>query len=339
MFKRNVLKVYVLLWFITGCKISYNTYDFEKSPEIAKPNYSENDSWAVLPDNFPDEISQFKIDGEKKEADVFFIYPTLIDARNQREWNSDIWNKEIREDVINRPIKYQASAWIDAGNLYVPFYRQAHIRVFNEKFKVEGKKALDLAYSDIKEAFTYYLKNFNNNKPFIIASHSQGTVHAKRIISEFIDGKELQKKLIAAYLVGIKVTEDEFDNIKPMNSPDEIGGFVSWNTFKFNKYPKEDNYERWFKGGVTSNPITWDDSKETKKESHKGVLYRDLTIFPKNINIKLVDGIVWSSLPNIPGNFFLRPVRSYHFADINLFWVDIRENAKLRVEQWFKKNN
>ena len=339
MFKRNVLKVYVLLWFITGCKISYNTYDFEKSPEIAKPNYSENDSWAVLPDNFPDEISQFKIDGEKKEADVFFIYPTLIDARNQREWNSDIWNKEIREDVINRPIKYQASAWIDAGNLYVPYYRQAHIRVFNEKFKVEGKKALDLAYSDIKEAFTYYLKNFNNNKPFIIASHSQGTVHAKRIISEFIDGKELQKKLIAAYLVGIKVTEDEFDNIKPMNSPDEIGGFVSWNTFKFNKYPKEDNYERWFKGGVTSNPITWDDSKETKKESHKGVLYRDLTIFPKNINIKLVDGIVWSSLPNIPGKFFLRPVRSYHFADINLFWVDIRENAKLRVEQWFKKNN
>ena len=293
----------------------------------------------MLPDNFPDEISQFKIDGEKKEADVFFIYPTLIDARNQREWNSDIWNKEIREDVINRPIKYQASAWIDAGNLYVPFYRQAHIRVFNEKFKVEGKKALDLAYSDIKEAFTYYLKNFNNNKPFIIASHSQGTVHAKRIISEFIDGKELQKKLIAAYLVGIKVTEDEFDNIKPMNSPDEIGGFVSWNTFKFNKYPKEDNYERWFKGGVTSNPITWDDSKETKKESHKGVLYRDLTIFPKNINIKLVDGIVWSSLPNIPGKFFLRPVRSYHFADINLFWVDIRENAKLRVEQWFKKNN
>ena len=339
MFKRNLLKIYVLLWFITGCKISYKTYDFEKSPEIEKPDYSNNDSWAVLPDNFPDEISQFKIDGEKKEADVFFIYPTLIDARNQREWNSDIWNKEIREDVINRPIKYQASAWIDAGNLYVPFYRQAHIRVFNEKFKVEGKKALDLAYSDIKEAFTYYLKNFNNNKPFIIASHSQGTVHAKRIISEFIDGKELQKKLIAAYLVGIKVTEDEFDNIKPMNSPDEIGGFVSWNTFKFNKYPKEDNYERWFKGGVTSNPITWDDSKETKKESHKGVLYRDLTIFPKNINIKLVDGIVWSSLPNIPGKFFLRPVRSYHFADINLFWVDIRENAKLRVEQWFKKNN
>ena len=339
MFKRNLLKVYVLLWFVTGCKISYNTYDFDKSPEILKPNYSDKDSWAVLPENIPDEISIFNIDENKKEADVFYIYPTLIDSKNQREWNSDIWNEDIRNDVINRPVKYQASAWLDAGNLYVPYYRQAHIRVFNDKFRVDGDKALNLAYNDIKEAFTYYLENFNNDKPFIIASHSQGTVHAKRLIAEFIDGKELQKKLIAAYLVGIKVFEDEFKNIKPMNSANETGGFVTWNTFKFNKYPRKDNYENWFKGGVTTNPITWDDSKETKKDLHKGLLYRDLKIFSQNIDIKLIDGIVWSTVPNVPGKILLQTVRSYHFADINLFWVDIRENAKLRVDQWFMKNN
>ena len=339
MFKRNLLKVYVLLWFVTGCKISYNTYDFDKSPEIVKPNYSDKNSWAVLPENIPEEISVFKNDKKKKQADVFFIYPTLIDSKNQREWNSDIWDEDIRMDVINRPVKYQASAWIEAGNLYVPFYRQAHIRVFNEKFREDGDKALDLAYNDIKEAFSYYLENFNEDKPFIIASHSQGTVHAKRLISEFIDGKELQEKLIAAYLVGIKVFEDEFKNIKPMNSPDEIGGFVTWNTFKFNKYPRKDNYENWFKGGVTTNPITWDDSKETKKDLHKGLLFRDLKIFSQNIDIKLIDGIVWSSLPNVPGKILLKTVRSYHFADINLFWVDIRENAQLRVKNWFKKNN
>ena len=92
MFKRNLLKIYVLLWFITGCKISYKTYDFENSPEIEKPNYSNNNSWAVLPDNFPDEIFQFKNDTNKKEADVFFIYPTLLEGKNQREWNSNIWD-------------------------------------------------------------------------------------------------------------------------------------------------------------------------------------------------------------------------------------------------------
>ena len=339
MFKRNLIKVYVLLWFITGCKISYKTYNFEDSPNIETPDYSKTNSWAVLPNNLPDEIAYLNKTEEKKNADVFFIYPTLIDGKNQKEWNSNIWDSEIRYDVINRPVKYQASAWMDAANLYVPFYRQAHIRVFNEKYREEGLKALNFAYEDIRNAFIYYLKNFNDNKPFIIASHSQGTVHAKRLISEFIDGKELQKKLIAAYLVGIKVKKNEFKNIKPMNSPNEIGGFVSWNSYKFNKYPKKDSYEDWFRGGVTSNPITWDDSKEAGKESHKGLLYRNMKIFPKNINIKLIDGIVWASLPNVPGKLFLKPVRSYHFADINLFWLDISENAKLRVEQWFLKNN
>ena len=67
-------------------------------------------------------------------------------------------------------------------------------------------------------------------------------------------------------------------------------------------------------------------------------LYRNLKIFNNNIDIKLIDGIVWASLPNVPGKLLLKPVRSYHFADINLFWVDIQKNAKLRVQEWFKKN-
>ena len=41
MFKRNFFKIYVLFWFITGCKISYKTYEFEKAPEIKKPDYSK----------------------------------------------------------------------------------------------------------------------------------------------------------------------------------------------------------------------------------------------------------------------------------------------------------
>jgi len=213
------------------------------------------------------------------------------------------------------------------------------LRVFNEKFETDGKKALDLAYSDIRDAFTYFINNYNRGRPFIIASHSQGTFHAKRLISEFIDGKKIQNKLIAAYLVGWKVDPDEFDYLKPMTSPDEIGGFVAWNTYKINKYPRKNTYEEYFRGGVTSNPITWDKSTETDKSLHKGLLYRNLKIFPKSLNIKLIDGMIWSTVPNLPGKLFFSTIKDYHFADINLFWVDIRENAKLRVKQWFLKNN
>ena len=56
-------------------------------------------------------------------------------------------------------------------------------------------------------------------------------------------------------------------------------------------------------------------------------------------DIKLTDGIVWSTVPNVPGRLLLRTIRDYHFADINLFWMDISKNAKQRVDQWFLKNN
>ncbi len=340
MFKRNFFKIYVLLWFITGCKISYKTYEFEKAPEILKPDYSKSESWAVIPGKIPNLISDFyDKNNEMKDADVFYIYPTLIDGKDLKAWNSDIWDRHIRNDVLNRPVKYQASAWIESGNLYVPYYRQAHLRVFNKKFENDGKKALDLAYNDLRDAFIYFIENYNNGRPFIIASHSQGTLHAKRLISEFIDGKKIQKKLIAAYLVGWKVDPDEFDNLKPMSSPDEIGGFVAWNTYKINKYPRKNTYEEYFRGGVTSNPITWDKSTVTDKSLHKGLLYRDLKVFPKSLSIKVIDGMVWSTVPNLPGKLFFSAIKDYHFADINLFWVDIQKNAKLRVKQWFLKNN
>ena len=145
------------------------------------------------------------------------------------------------------------------------------------------------------------------------------------------------KKLIAAYLVGWKVDPDEFDNLKPMSTPDEIGGFVAWNTYKINKYPRKNTYEEYFIE-VTSNPITWDKSTETDKSWHKDSLYRNLKIFPKSLSIKVIDGRDGRQFQTYQVNFF-SAIKDYHFADINLFWVDIQKNAKLRVKQWFLKNN
>ena len=40
----------------------------------------------------------------------------------------------------------------------------------------------------MKQAFQYFLENFSKGRPFIIASHSQGTHHAIRLLKEEIDG-------------------------------------------------------------------------------------------------------------------------------------------------------
>ena len=55
-----------------------------------------------------------------------------------------------------------------------------------------------------------YLKKYNNGKPIIIAGHSQGSAHLVTLLKEFFDGKNLKKKLIAAYLPGTIITENDF---------------------------------------------------------------------------------------------------------------------------------
>ena len=35
---------------------------------------------------------------------------------------------------------------------------------------------------------------------------------------------------------------------------------------------------------------------------------------------------------------FIIFIKNYHFADINLFWKDIQENALIRTDNWFKIN-
>ena len=50
----------------------------------------------------------------------------------------------------------------------------------------------------------------------------------------------------------------------------------------------------------------YDKSKETTKKFHKGLMYSDLKIYKNNIDIKLIDGIVWSTVPNVPGRLFIK---------------------------------
>jgi hypothetical protein len=322
---------------LVSCSTAYQTMKFDKKTVPVKPNYSDSKSWAVLPGKYPDLLQNFEKIENNKKADVFYIYPTLLTDKKLKDWNADIWSPTIRNDVLQTAVKNQGTAWLNAGDLYVPFYRQVHYRIFVKDYGESGASAWEIAYRDVKNAFQYYLKHYNKGKPIIIASHSQGSMHAKRLIKEFFDQKPLQDKLVAAYLIGTRILPDEFESIQPMETPNAVGGFVSWNAYKMNKLPKD--YKNWYQGGVTTNPISWDLQKSSQLNNHKGVLNKDMNIYPKSLSVKVNDGILWTSLPDIPGRFLLSLIRNYHFADINLFWKDIELNAISRVDAWYQKKS
>ena len=110
-----------------------------------------------------------KIIGESnnKDCDIFFIYPTMFLDRKDTRWNADVDDELLNKDIINRAVKYQASAFGKAGNIYVPFYRQSHYKVYVNPFNKNEKESREIPYSDIIKAIEYYLDNYNNGKPII----------------------------------------------------------------------------------------------------------------------------------------------------------------------------
>ena len=83
-------------------------------------------------------------------------------------------------------------------------YEDENLKLFNfenEKLRYFAKEANDVAYNDIRRAFIEYFNEKNNDKKFIIASHSQGSYHAVRLLKELIfKRKDMREKLLLSYL-------------------------------------------------------------------------------------------------------------------------------------------
>ena len=315
-------------------------FDLEKIPKA--PDYSNPDHWAALPskNDMADLLPSpsFQNVQEDAEVDVFFLHPTsYAGKKNKRYWNGPIDDPKVNKNTDARSIKYQASLFNGVGKIYAPRYRQANFYVYFTDKEEEAKKAFDLAYQDVSASFEYYLKHYNNNRPIIIASHSQGTTHAIRLLKEYFDGKELANRLVAAYIVGMPVEKNQFNAIKPCQQEVETGCFCSWRSFKKGFYPEK------FPIGdhiAVTNPLSWKtDQDYVGKENNKGGLLRK---FNNGLRKQLADaqvhqGLLWVTKPKFFGNIFIT-FKNYHIVDYNFYYSNVRENAIKRAEIFLKDN-
>ena len=266
---------------------------------------------------------------------MFYVYPTLlIDSKDQR-WNINVQDSAHRKEVLDYAVKFQASAWVESGRMYVPYYQQAHIRSY-DSLENGGRDALLFAYADIKAAFEYYLKNYNHGRGIILAGHSQGSTHINLLLKDFFDGKALQKQLVVAYIPGIGIPSNEFNTIPFLINAKEIGGFVTWNTFK--KKLNHEKYEKWYYGKAVINPITWDLSPLSKKNQQKGFYYNNGKKYKHVFQTELISGGLVLSKLKFPFSLAAWKMNDFHIGDINLFWENIRKNSKQRGQEWVLKN-
>lgn len=333
----------LLLLFCSCAGSKQTTIDYHFKSADGKPDYSNLNYWAAHPDKYdPSDSMPRKLRKNfvaDTTADVFFLYPTsFLDKEFHLGWNAPIDDEAINEKTDQTAILYQASIFNVAGRVFAPRYRQANYYCYFSHDTATALAAFDLAYSDIKAAFQYYLDHYNNGRPIIIASHSQGTTHAKRLMREFFDGKPLQKQLVAAYLAGMPVQPDWFANIPSCTSPGQTGCFCSWRTFKkgyTDSFVQKENYK-----AVVTNPLTWDSSKPSADRfSNKGaVLYKFKKTVPKVADAEIHEGVLWTDKPRFFGNFLLKTT-NYHIADYNFYYLSVRENAMERLKAYKAQHN
>ena len=315
---------------------------FTSEKVSSPPDYSNEAYWSALPttsdmaDITPPGLSDNQANAK---ADVFFLYPTIyIGEKGDDKWHAPVDDPAFNKRVDESTIKFQASIFNGAGKVYAPRYRQAHLNAYYEKDEDVAKKIFDFAYQDLKKAFEYYLDNYNQGRPIIIASHSQGTTHGIRLVNEFFDEKPLRKQLVAAYLVGIPVKKNQYQTIPVCESPNQTGCFCTWRTFQEGHYPIESTSPEI----AVTNPLTWTTS-ETKapKELNTGGVLRNINKIKKKLTsakIVATNGILWASKPKFFGSIFWK-TKNYHIADFNFYYRNVRENAIHRVDAFLEQNN
>lgn len=330
----------IALFYFSSCSPSYHKFskNYQTSSLTTGPDYSSLYYWAAHPykkdpaDSIP---SPLKTEATDTSVDVFFLHPTTYTRRDfpEGENNANINDAELNAKTDYTSILYQASVFNASARIFAPRYRQAHISAFFNMNKEEAAKAFDTAYADIKSAFEYYLKHYNNGRPIIIAAHSQGTWHAGRLLKEFFEGKPLQKKLVAAYLIGLPVFENYFSSLKPCKDSLSTGCFVSWRTFKKGYTP--DYVKNETTASFVTNPLTWtSDTLFAGKQLNKAaILWKFNKLIPNANSAQIHGNVLWISKPKIPFGFLVN-IKNFHTGDINLFYMNIRQNIKTRVQSY-----
>jgi hypothetical protein len=288
-------------------------------------------------------------------ADVFYVHPTT--GMQKGVANVAIEDPQAQE-VGRVMLMAQATPFNGIARIYAPRYRQAAMHVFDDG-EAAVQQPMNLAYGDVRRAFAHYAEHDNRGRPFFLVAHSQGSNHALRLLMEAIQGTALESRLVAAYLPGMPtpraVLAEGLSRIPPCATPAQTGCAAFWGVFRegqsdfrewedINVYwsPRE---RRWRTAAgaelVNVNPVSWtQDHTPTQPGRHRGAVPFGVPathfsrLLPELVGARTQHGYTLVA-PALPPAFFddggVFGGANYHVFDINLFWADLRENARRRL--------
>jgi Protein of unknown function (DUF3089) len=347
-------------------------HPFTPNHAVSAPDYALQSSWIAHPDV---EDNADRIPGgseaqppHRSSAYVFFIHPTAYLSSDH--WTGTLDKNTATEENRQWIMTNQATVFNLCCEIYAPYYREVSIAAYFETDLNISAPAIDFAYRDIARAFHSFLQQIPENSPFVVASHSQGTLHGQRLLQEVVDSSIERNRLVAAYLIGGTIHEHLFathyKNIGICKTSDDLQCVVAFDTWREDVQPNNSvpnwesdryirNEDRW----LCINPLSWKYNGDVvAAQENPGSLpaYNKYNLY--SLGGDIAKGLSWGSLNTpIKGIASARcsdgVLRSsdigtgpfdgqswggnYHSLDYALYYQSIRENAQYRVAAWWSQ--
>lgn len=283
------------------------------------PDYTNANAW----------YKELNAQGEQA-ADVFYIAPTCVwdweDTQGNTMHFADVYNADQRE-ALRPSLELAADIFAESYNFYAPYYRQITLESW-----MEGEDLVEdrfpYAMADVKRAFDYYLENENHDRPFILAGFSQG---AKAVVELLKDmPASVYERMVAAYVIGYKVTEHEEDYYKTIEAAHDsidTGVTVCYNSVA----SVEAICDVLSPSCMCINPVNW------KIDASPAYLNDSVTVcVDTKRHVLLVEGFDTKQyyLPSL-GKLFSEG--NYHLQELNFYKECLNKNVKQRVRSYWRK--
>ena len=313
------------------------------------------------PLDYSNKANWYQIPQITKEFDTFYVYATEYIMGSMAEGAPDYADMDNTEMLEGAAGEYalHASAYADSTNVFMPYYRQVGLRYAGVIWKRDGifdAAIADGPYDDIVAALDYYFQHYNNGRPFIIASHSQGSAIVKMVLKKyFAEHMDYYKRMVAAYPIGYAFTKDEFKtypHMKFATGECDTGVIITWNT----EGPKnrEMNADTCVlqPGSMSINPLNWKlDDTYAPASMNLGSLWpnektgeleiqdrgADAQVFPdRGVVVTHAKGENMTEETAKVAEYFFGP-DGRHGEDYALFYNNIKDNVAKRVAAYKSK--